>query len=76
MFRTVLLKSARAAAPRLSKISRPLAIARPATYQIYPTIFQTARCYSAAAGLAKPEVESRIVDLLLQFDKVIPNFQA
>ena len=28
------------------------------------------RCYSAAAGLAKPEVEGRIIDLLKNFDKV------
>lgn len=28
------------------------------------------RCYSAAAGLGKPEVEGRIVDLLKNFDKV------
>ncbi|KAI9847894.1 MAG: Acyl carrier protein, mitochondrial [Thelocarpon superellum] len=32
--------------------------------------FPPARCYSAPAGLAKPEVEGRIVDLLKNFDKV------
>lgn len=69
MFRTALVKSARAAAPRT--ISRPLAIARPVTSRFTPTIFQAVRCYSAAAGLGKDEVEGRIVDLMKQFDKVI-----
>jgi NADH dehydrogenase (ubiquinone) 1 alpha/beta subcomplex 1 len=38
--------------------------------QFAPSAFQTARCYSAASGLQKPEVEGRIVDLLKNFDKV------
>ena len=32
--------------------------------------FQCARWYSAPAGLSKPEVEGRIMDLLKNFDKV------
>ena len=31
---------------------------------------QVIRCYSAPAGLSKPEVEGRIMDLLKNFDKV------
>lgn len=69
MFRTAILRSARAATPRT--ISRPLAIARPVATRFTPTIFQAVRCYSAAAGLSKTEVEGRIVDLMKQFDKVI-----
>lgn len=41
-----------------------------ASTQFAPAAFQAARCYSAASGLQKPEVEGRIVDLLKNFDKV------
>ncbi|KFY07500.1 hypothetical protein V492_07072 [Pseudogymnoascus sp. VKM F-4246] len=72
MFRTVLLKSARSAASQAVRRAGP--IARPTsaipTFQYAPSVFNAARCYSAAAGLAKPEVEGRIVDLLKNFDKV------
>lgn len=72
MFRTVLLKSARSAASQAVRRAGP--ITRPAsafpTFQYAPSVFNAARCYSAAAGLAKPEVEGRIVDLLKNFDKV------
>lgn len=72
MFRTVLLKSARSAASQVVRRAGP--ITRPAsaipTFQYAPSVFNAARCYSAAAGLAKPEVEGRIVDLLKNFDKV------
>ncbi|ELR06963.1 hypothetical protein VC83_04520 [Pseudogymnoascus destructans] len=72
MFRTVLLKSARSAASQAVHRAGP--ITRPAsaipTFQYAPSVVNAARCYSAAAGLAKPEVEGRIVDLLKNFDKV------
>lgn len=72
MFRTVLLKSARSAASQAVRRAGP--ITRPASaipsFQYAPSVFNAARCYSAAAGLAKPEVEGRIVDLLKNFDKV------
>ncbi|TVY21959.1 Mitochondrial acyl carrier protein [Lachnellula arida] len=75
MFRTVLLRSARSATCQAVRRSSP--IARPALAsslvkqsQFAPSAFQAARCYSAAAGLEKPEVEGRIIDLLKNFDKV------
>lgn len=34
------------------------------------TVWGNRRAYSAPAGLAKPEVEGRIIDLLKNFDKV------
>ena len=43
--------------------------------QFAPSAFQAARCYSAAAGLQKPEVEGRIVDLLKNFDKVCSSWR-
>lgn len=72
MFRTVLLKSARSAASQTIRRSGPIArpIAAAPSFQSTPFIFNAARCYSAAAGLSKPEVEGRIVDLLKNFDKV------
>jgi len=75
MFRTALLRSARAATcqtvRRAGPIARPVA-ANPflKKSQFAPAAFQAARCYSAAAGLQKNEVEGRIVDLLKNFDKV------
>ncbi|KAH6721304.1 acyl carrier protein-like protein [Leptodontidium sp. MPI-SDFR-AT-0119] len=75
MFRTALLRSARSATHQAAQKSG--AIARPASQssllsqsRFAPSAFQAVRCYSAAAGLAKPEVEGRIVDLLKNFDKV------
>ncbi|CZR57458.1 probable NADH2 dehydrogenase (ubiquinone) acyl carrier chain precursor [Phialocephala subalpina] len=75
MFRTALLRSARSATSQAVRSSA--AIARPSLSSFVvtksrfaPAAFQAARCYSAAAGLSKPEVEGRIVDLLKNFDKV------
>jgi hypothetical protein len=75
MFRTALLRSARSATSQV--VRRSGAIARPVAQSSFiikprfaPSIFQAARCYSAAAGLQKSEVEGRIVDLLKNFDKV------
>ncbi|KAH7369865.1 acyl carrier protein-like protein [Rhexocercosporidium sp. MPI-PUGE-AT-0058] len=75
MFRTAILRSARSATRQAAQKSG--AIARPASQssllsqsRFAPSAFQVVRCYSAAAGLAKPEVEGRIVDLLKNFDKV------
>jgi hypothetical protein len=76
MFRTALLRSARQAirvAPRCqTSIARPAA--RSSLFQskqITPaSYFQAVRCYSASAGLAKEEVQGRIMDLLKNFDKV------
>ncbi|KAE9369491.1 acyl carrier protein-like protein [Stipitochalara longipes BDJ] len=75
MLRTALLRSARSATSQTVRSAG--AIARPITPSPFitksrfaPSAFQAARCYSAAAGLSKPEVEGRIVDLLKNFDKV------
>ncbi|PSS09092.1 hypothetical protein M430DRAFT_69532 [Amorphotheca resinae ATCC 22711] len=75
MFRTALLRSARSATSQV--VRRTGAIARPVApssfvtkSQFAPSAFQAARCYSAASGLQKSEVEGRIVDLLKNFDKV------
>lgn len=75
MFRAALLRSARSAASKVAQ--RPVAIARPIApssfvtkSQFAPSAFQAARCYSAAAGLNKGEVEGRILSLLSNFDKV------
>ncbi|CZS92604.1 probable NADH2 dehydrogenase (ubiquinone) acyl carrier chain precursor [Rhynchosporium graminicola] len=75
MFRTALLRSARSASRQVAQKSG--AIARPASQSFLlsqsrfaPSAFQAVRCYSATAGLDKPEVEGRIVDLLKNFDKV------
>ena len=75
MLRTALLRSARSASSQAIRNSG--AIARPVAASSFITkphfassAFQAARCYSAAAGLQKPEVVGRIVDLLKNFDKV------
>ncbi|KAI9052453.1 hypothetical protein LZ554_003798 [Drepanopeziza brunnea f. sp. 'monogermtubi'] len=75
MFRTALLRSVRSATRQVAQKSG--AIARPAAQsyilsqsRFAPSAFQAVRCYSAAAGLSKTEVEGRIVDLLKNFDKV------
>jgi len=75
MFRNALLRSARSAsihvARKSSAIARPIVPSSFVTKaQFSPILLQAARCYSAAAGLAKQEVEGRIVDLLKNFDKV------
>lgn len=69
MFRTALLRSARAAASRA--VARPAPIARIAIPTAAPRFAPAAiRSYSAGAGLSKDEVQGRIVDLLKSFDKV------
>ncbi|KAI9822930.1 MAG: hypothetical protein M1832_002955 [Thelocarpon impressellum] len=76
MIRTAILQSVRGAAR--SAVSRQGAIARPArpnalltpSFLVPAACFQAIRCYSAPAGLSKPAVEGRIVDLLKNFDKV------
>lgn len=79
MFRSAIVRSLRASAPRA-------AIKTPAPFQIRsspiaarvpqfaPCIAsQSVRLYSAPAGLSKNEVEGRIVNLLKNFDKVRQN---
>ncbi|KAJ5408501.1 hypothetical protein N7509_002384 [Penicillium cosmopolitanum] len=76
MFRSAVLRSLRASAPRV-------AIKTPAPFQIRSSpiaarvpqftpcfVSQSIRAYSAPAGLNKTEVEGRIVNLLKNFDKV------
>ena len=76
MFRTALLRSARAtarAAPRCQPaMARPVArfaFVQPAQHTP-ATSFQAIRCYSASAGLSQDEVQGHIMDLLKNFDKV------
>jgi NADH dehydrogenase (ubiquinone) 1 alpha/beta subcomplex 1 len=79
MFRSAVLRSLRASAPRV-------AIKTPAPFQIRSSpiaarvpqftpcyVSQSIRAYSAPAGLNKNEVEGRIVNLLKNFDKVRQN---
>jgi len=75
MFRSAIIRSARCATRSgvrsFSAIGRPIAkTSIPSSSRFVPAIVQVSRCYSSAAGLAKPEVEGRIVDLLKNFDKV------
>ncbi|KAJ5648054.1 hypothetical protein N7490_004426 [Penicillium lividum] len=76
MFRSAIVRSLRASAPRV-------AVKTPAPFQIrsspiaarvpqFTPCFasQGVRCYSAPAGLNKNEIEGRIVNLLKNFDKV------
>jgi NADH dehydrogenase (ubiquinone) 1 alpha/beta subcomplex 1 len=75
MFRTALLRSARSATSQAARGSGAIARSASASSlltksRFAPSAFEAVRCYSAAAGLAKPEVEGRIVDLLKNFDKV------
>ncbi|PGH27574.1 acyl carrier protein [Polytolypa hystricis UAMH7299] len=77
MFRSAVARSLRSVSvPRVVRrspvsfqIPRSSPVARPS--QFAPCLsFQAVRSYSASAGLSKPEVEGRIVDLLKNFDKV------
>jgi hypothetical protein len=74
MFRSALLNTARAATRpvcrRQAAIARPLNLRSPLFQSKNQLWFQAARCYSAAAGLSKDEVQGRILDLLKNFDKV------
>ncbi|KAJ5224921.1 hypothetical protein PENSTE_c028G06923 [Penicillium steckii] len=76
MFRSAIVRSLRASAPRV-------AVKTPAPFQIRSSpiaarvpqftpcfVSQSIRAYSAPAGLNKSEVEGRIVNLLKNFDKV------
>jgi NADH dehydrogenase (ubiquinone) 1 alpha/beta subcomplex 1 len=72
MFRSAIVRSLRASAPRAIKTPAPFQIRSSpiAVPQFTPSIFQGARLYSAPAGLSKSEAEGRIVNLLKNFDKV------
>lgn len=79
MFRSAILRSAgyatRSGVRNVSAIGRPVVKSSlPSSSRFAPAIVQVSRCYSSAAGLAKPEVEGRIVDLLKNFDKVCGRF--
>ncbi|CAI7576162.1 hypothetical protein MYU51_004021 [Penicillium brevicompactum] len=71
MFRSAIVRSLRASAPRVVKTPAPFHI-RSSPIAAIPqfTPFQGARLYSAPAGLSKNEAEGRIVNLLKNFDKV------
>lgn len=74
MFRSALVRSLRASAPRAVRI--PVARQITSLRAVRPSQFapclpsQALRFYSASAGLSKDEVEGRIVNLLKNFDKV------
>ncbi|KAJ5748191.1 uncharacterized protein N7511_009887 [Penicillium nucicola] len=72
MFRSAIVRSLRASAPRAVKTPAPFQIRSSpiAVPQFTPSLFQGARLYSAPAGLSKTEAEGRIVNLLKNFDKV------
>ncbi|KAJ5468537.1 hypothetical protein N7475_006289 [Penicillium sp. IBT 31633x] len=74
MFRSAIVRSLKASAPRVIKTpapfhirSSPIAARVP---QFNPCFTQGVRLYSAPAGLSKTEAEGRIVNLLKNFDKV------
>jgi len=76
MIRAVFLRSACCASrsvartsPTTSRTVAPCLSASAARYIPTPR-FTGIRYYSAPAGLSKPEVEGRIMDLLKNFDKV------
>jgi NADH dehydrogenase (ubiquinone) 1 alpha/beta subcomplex 1, acyl-carrier protein len=74
MFRTAVLRAARQAVRAAPRVQAP--VTRPAiqSFQIQskfaPARFQAVRCYAASGGLAKDEVEGRIMELLKNFEKV------
>ena len=74
MFRTALLRTARAAARPVAFPTRRFASAaamRPAVARVAaPRIVMGVRNYSAGGALQKEEVEGRIMSLLQGFDKV------
>ncbi|BDD60647.1 hypothetical protein MPDQ_006631 [Monascus purpureus] len=75
MFRSAVVRSLRASVPRaVRSTSAPIRVrsspaVRPAQFPSC-VASQAIRFYSAPAGLAKDEVEGRIVNLLKNFDKV------
>ncbi|KAJ5911434.1 Acyl carrier protein [Penicillium subrubescens] len=73
MFRSAIVRSLRASAPRAAvKPSASFQIrSSPIAAQFTPSLVsQSIRFYSAPAGLSKDEIEGRIVNLLKNFDKV------
>ncbi|KAJ5444046.1 Acyl carrier protein [Penicillium daleae] len=73
MFRSAIVRSLRASAPRAAvKTPAPFQIrSSPIAAQFTPSLVsQSIRFYSAPAGLSKDEIEGRIVNLLKNFDKV------
>ncbi|OJJ47523.1 hypothetical protein ASPZODRAFT_131036 [Penicilliopsis zonata CBS 506.65] len=74
MFRSAVVRSLRTSLPRAVRTPAPFQIrssaaVRPSQFAAR-LAFPAVRCYSAPAGLAKDEVEGRIVNLLKNFDKV------
>jgi NADH dehydrogenase (ubiquinone) 1 alpha/beta subcomplex 1, acyl-carrier protein len=78
MIRGNLLRGSRAFSQYVSRTQTPVArYVRPSTYvpatrHVYLFPRPHLRHYSAPTGLAKPEVEGRILDILKNFDKVRP----
>ena len=77
MFRTALLRMPAVARPAVRTVSRASRLAIPARAAVAPATFaprvaawNAVRCYAAAGGLKKEEVEGRIMGLLAGFDKV------
>ncbi|KAK4863698.1 hypothetical protein LT330_002476 [Penicillium expansum] len=74
MFRSTIVRSLKASAPRVIKTPAPFHIrSSPIAAQVpqfTPCFAQGVRLYSAPAGLSKNEAEGRIVNLLKNFDKV------
>lgn len=79
MWRRALVASAKACAQPALRTQAPAArrslapVVRPAVKYAPRACFQSfqsLRCYSAAVGLSKEEVEGRIMDILKNFDKV------
>ncbi|KAJ6163968.1 hypothetical protein N7470_002640 [Penicillium chermesinum] len=74
MFRSAIVRSLRASAPRVIKTPAPFQIRSSpvAVRKQFAPCFaaQGVRFYSAPAGLNKTEVEGRIINLLKNFDKV------
>lgn len=74
MFRSAIVRSLKASAPRVIKTPAPFHIrSSPIAAQVpqfTPCFAQSVRLYSAPAGLSKTEAEGRIVNLLKNFDKV------
>ncbi|KAG0159193.1 hypothetical protein PDIDSM_6714 [Penicillium digitatum] len=74
MFRSAIVRSLKASAPRVIKTPAPFHIrSSPIAAQVpqfTPCFAQGVRLYSAPAGLSKNEAEGRIVNLLKNFDKV------
>ncbi|KAJ1029943.1 hypothetical protein NDA16_000857 [Ustilago loliicola] len=67
----------RSAAASLVRARAPLAIARQAAPVARAAVvtprFAPVRFYAASAGLSKPDIETRILDVLKTFEKVDPS---